>query len=540
MSRTMLAFARGVCVLATVSLVPGCVFDKSGSPSAGDGGTDGETPPVCGDGVRNDGYGEACDGADLGGQTCESLGYAGGTLGCTATCELDESVCEIPANCGDGAIDPNEECDGLDLRAATCATATGHTTGVLTCRTSCQLDTSDCHTCGDNNIDGPELCDGANLAGQTCTGLGYVWGNLACTAGCQLELSGCADYPANWYDLSCPYRKAITIDPAGVDAPLTMFPLLVQLTDTDLRDNALPTGADIRFADATGGQQLDHEVESYDGATGALVAWVGVNTISDTTPTELYLYYGDAGCGQAVDPAGVWDGDFRGVWHLAELSTSPRLDSAGGGLHATPTGYEGDEAVAGWLDGADLLDGGNDHLLLPAAATNNLWDFTICFWIKTTENRTNTTGWQNPTLLGNISNGFDSGDFGILTEAGIIGLRSGLCPGTDERDMSTLAVNDDLWHYVCAVCSGPTIDLWVDGAFAAQVCAGGRAMQPPAFWVGGHSGESTSTRGDFHQGVYDELRISSLARPAAWRNASYANQLAPAAFYSVGNQEALP
>ena len=48
---------------------------------------------VCGDGtIEGD---EACEGADVGDQTCESLGlgFTGGSLACTATCALDTSMC---------------------------------------------------------------------------------------------------------------------------------------------------------------------------------------------------------------------------------------------------------------------------------------------------------------------------------------------------------------------------------------------------------------------------------------------------------------
>ncbi|MFO0747169.1 MAG: hypothetical protein U1F43_16120 [Myxococcota bacterium] len=37
-----------------------------------------------------------CDGEDLRDATCESLGFVGGTLGCTAHCSLDVSNCESP------------------------------------------------------------------------------------------------------------------------------------------------------------------------------------------------------------------------------------------------------------------------------------------------------------------------------------------------------------------------------------------------------------------------------------------------------------
>lgn len=48
----------------------------------------------CGDGVVQPG--EACDGVDLGGQTCMSLGYDGGMLGCVG-CVLDSSGCTTSA-----------------------------------------------------------------------------------------------------------------------------------------------------------------------------------------------------------------------------------------------------------------------------------------------------------------------------------------------------------------------------------------------------------------------------------------------------------
>jgi len=48
--------------------------------------------PTCGDDVVNV-AGEQCDGADLGGSSCGSLGLAGGTLACTAGCRFDTSAC---------------------------------------------------------------------------------------------------------------------------------------------------------------------------------------------------------------------------------------------------------------------------------------------------------------------------------------------------------------------------------------------------------------------------------------------------------------
>lgn len=53
------------------------------------------TQSVCGNGTRE--AGEPCDGADLGGSNCVSLGFASGTLRCAATCTLDTSGCARPS-----------------------------------------------------------------------------------------------------------------------------------------------------------------------------------------------------------------------------------------------------------------------------------------------------------------------------------------------------------------------------------------------------------------------------------------------------------
>ena len=55
---------------------------------------------VCGDGVR-EGW-EQCDGADLGGATCASRGFSGGTLSCAPACEFNTSACTTASSGGGG------------------------------------------------------------------------------------------------------------------------------------------------------------------------------------------------------------------------------------------------------------------------------------------------------------------------------------------------------------------------------------------------------------------------------------------------------
>jgi len=69
--------------------------------------------PFCGDG--NAKGGEQCDGSDLDGESCETLGYTGGTLGCASDCSFDTSSCfSVTASCGDGVVNGFEECEATD------------------------------------------------------------------------------------------------------------------------------------------------------------------------------------------------------------------------------------------------------------------------------------------------------------------------------------------------------------------------------------------------------------------------------------------
>jgi MSHA biogenesis protein MshQ len=52
------------------------------------------------------------------------------------------------------------------------------------------------------------------------------------------------------------------------------------------------TGCDIAFMAASGGAQLDHEIEAYDGTTGTLVAWVRIPSLTGVNST-IFIYYGD-------------------------------------------------------------------------------------------------------------------------------------------------------------------------------------------------------------------------------------------------------
>ena len=75
-------------------------------------------PSICGDGILADGAGEYCDGAELGGTSCVSLGYLSGEVSCRATCTVDASACSrAEADAGadaSGSADTGSASDGAE------------------------------------------------------------------------------------------------------------------------------------------------------------------------------------------------------------------------------------------------------------------------------------------------------------------------------------------------------------------------------------------------------------------------------------------
>ncbi len=174
-----------------------CVFDTAGiqgGSETDDGGADTGDKAVCGNGILEDG--EQCDGEDLGGATCETLGLGEGNLACTQSCTYDTSDCRVQSYCGNNNREGDEVCDGTDLDGKTCMDF-DYDGGELGCLIDCSdFDLSGCTTdpyCGNGVRDHGEECDGEDLGGMTtcadfnCRSPGLV----TCNPDCTFNLSAC-------------------------------------------------------------------------------------------------------------------------------------------------------------------------------------------------------------------------------------------------------------------------------------------------------------------------------------------------------------
>jgi hypothetical protein len=146
-------------------------------------------PGTCGNNVVEGA--EVCDLVQLNGETCESQGFEGGTLGCLLNCtDYNIDGCFI---CGNGKVEQKEDCEIDPPKGVDCEGLGFPEGGIVLCNAQCMFDTSECQVCGDGIQQGFEDCDDMDLGGETCETLGFDMGTLACNAGdCGYDYSGCS------------------------------------------------------------------------------------------------------------------------------------------------------------------------------------------------------------------------------------------------------------------------------------------------------------------------------------------------------------
>jgi len=152
------------------------------------------------------------------------------------------------------------------------------------------------------------------------------------------------------------YYKTITIESDYIDSTLTNFPILIHRTsDSDLASHCQSDGDDIAFFSNDNTTQYSHEIEYFNGTTGELVAWVNVTSISSSSDTSFWMYYGDSDGLNQQDIDGTWDSDYLLVCHMNSTYDSSSNHKSPDSTSASPvfsSGYIGDAFIC---DGNDYL-----------------------------------------------------------------------------------------------------------------------------------------------------------------------------------------
>ena len=147
-----------------------------------------------------------------------------------------------------------------------------------------------------------------------------------------------------------------------------------------------------------------------------------------------------------------------------------------------------------------IFDGVNDYV--STISGSGLTTFTIGFWVKTTESRSNNTFWQRPSFFGKSNGGSNSGDFGITINSGYLGYWSGL--SADSSYLSTIKIDDNIWRYVVCTNNGSSLNLFVNSILiTGSSLNSGTPLNSQSFWVGAKGGSELP-------GSYCNCSISNL------------------------------
>lgn len=327
------------------------------------------------------------------------------------------------------------------------------------------------------------------------------------------------------------YRRDIRIDHTKVGrGGLTNYPVFVTVTDPEMAAKAQADGDDFRFRDSDG-NQLDHEIETWDTTTGELAAWIRIPSLSDKVDTRFTLEYGNPLSGNQQNASGVWDANYLAVWHLDDAPGGTAADSTGNGRNGTGVSLN---AATGPFSGASnwVASAGG---VFPRVQLSVAGDFPVTsasyeVWVRT--NSTATDG----AMVSYTSTARDN-DFLLFNHKNVAPYVRGNNAATGQN------LNNNTWRHVAMTWSNADgyARVYVDGvAVYANTWAGGQTLGPTGGLVLGQ--EQDSVLGNYAAGQalvgnLDEFRLSNIARSEPWIQTQYNMGADPATFSIVSAEE---
>ena len=268
-------------------------------------------------------------------------------------------------------------------------------------------------------------------------------------------------------------RKQITIDHTkvgiGTTTPLLNFPMLFSVTDADLKFTgsggkvASSTGLDMLFTSSDGTTKLDYEMEYYASTTGQVIAWVRIPSLSPSVDTTIYVYFGNASASDQSNKTGVWDSNYKGVWHLPNGTTLGVFDSTSNANNGTVSGAT---ATSGKIDGATSLTSAQ-YVDVVDSASLDLSTFTLEAWVFPTTLTTDNGILTKTNASGNAGNFY----FGSYSQNLYLGFYDGGSFSFHELQTSNNPINTNGWYHIVGVFdnAGDKFYIYVNGSSTISV-----------------------------------------------------------------------
>ena len=271
------------------------------------------------------------------------------------------------------------------------------------------------------------------------------------------------DEPFNPYEEGWRYCKKITVHHNMVEENLNDFPILVSVTDSDLRIKAQNDGDDILFMDDSGvANKLPNDLEEYDGSSGKLVTWMKVPTLSSNLDTTLYIYYGNPSCDSQQFPEKVWDLNYVGVWHLNDKTDVFVDDSTWNNYDGTKKGIGSPSETDGKIGKGQNFHSINDEYISmgDVSALEFSGDFTISGWCYPSSDKRGKICGKHNEQSGSYSGYSLNWNVGPQTKV------SFRCDGggwSYEYTWADSSLQANNWYYIVGVKRDETNYLYVNG-----------------------------------------------------------------------------
>jgi hypothetical protein len=192
--------------------------------------------------------------------------------------------------------------------------------------------------------------------------------------------------------------------------------------------------------------------------------------------------------------------DEIGYWPLDAASGSVAVDATGNGNNGTVVGATWNPN--GEVNGCLSFNGINNYVQITNTISN---DFSIAFWVKTTQTAGTGQWWQGAGLVDGDATGV-ANDFGTALTGGKFAFGVG---NPDTTLVSTNLINDGAWHQCVAtrVQSNGAIKLYVDGNLQATGIGNTKSLTASASLRFGQ----ILSGGGYFNGNLDEIKIYNRA-----------------------------
>lgn len=317
------------------------------------------------------------------------------------------------------------------------------------------------------------------------------------------------------------YSMDITLDAASGSDDLTDFPALISFTDLQLRSLANgghvsnSNGYDIIFTDQNG-SKLDHELESYNPATGEFIGWVRIPRLSNSSTTTIKMLYGDPSVTADPSVETVWPTNFKGVWHLNGTDYTDATEYSNDGTQNATSNVTGRIAGGRGFNGSSsyIQVGTNGFVPNDNNQTISIW----AYYTTSPSGNRNLISFQNASASSAIQLGFRGGNAVAWKWGGVVLASAGAAPSTNA------------WHYYVYTYDGTTSRIYIDGVEMGNSTVAPQTALPSEGNIGRYN------NGEYIAASLDEPRFSISPKSAGWILTEYNNQSNPSSFLTLGSE----